>query len=125
MAVNVHRSGTRETPSNDRWAGSRACEVRALADLREAPDGRQHWQHQGARSGEGIGHWFTQRASVREETRLDVIDLADYAFPGRYQDCPTLDMIRFTGAIDRADAFVIVTPEYNRSSPASLKQAIV
>jgi hypothetical protein len=33
-------------------------------------------------------------------------------------------MTAFTTEIDRADAFVVVTPEYNRTFPASLKQAI-
>jgi NAD(P)H-dependent FMN reductase len=33
-------------------------------------------------------------------------------------------MNRFVARIGRADAFVAVTPEYNRSFPASLKQAI-
>jgi NAD(P)H-dependent FMN reductase len=32
--------------------------------------------------------------------------------------------VRFTDAVARAEAFAVVTPEYNRSFPASLKQAI-
>jgi NAD(P)H-dependent FMN reductase len=33
-------------------------------------------------------------------------------------------MIEFARRIGQADAFVVVTPEYNRSFPATLKQAI-
>jgi NAD(P)H-dependent FMN reductase len=33
-------------------------------------------------------------------------------------------MSEFAGRIGQADAFVVVTPEYNHSFPASLKQAI-
>jgi NAD(P)H-dependent FMN reductase len=33
-------------------------------------------------------------------------------------------MAAFTALLAAADAFVVVTPEYNRSFPASLKQAI-
>ena len=38
--------------------------------------------------------------------------------------CATPPRCRPTPSIDRADAFVVVTPEYNHSYPASLKQAI-
>jgi NAD(P)H-dependent FMN reductase len=76
------------------------------------------------RVGDAVGRWFSGQASQREDIALSVIDLADFEFPASYPDTPTPAMTEFTGRIDRADAFVIVTPEYNRSFPASLKQAI-
>ncbi|MER7175333.1 NADPH-dependent FMN reductase [Streptomyces mesophilus] len=77
------------------------------------------------RIGADVARWFTERAAKRDDLALDVIDLADYPdFPASYPATPTDAMARFTARIARADGFVIVTPEYNRSFPASLKQAI-
>ncbi|TDC97901.1 NADPH-dependent oxidoreductase [Nonomuraea deserti] len=71
-----------------------------------------------------VALWFAERARHREELAVEVLDLAGYAFPGRYPAQATPAMRRFAGAIGAADAFVVVTPEYNRSFPAPLKQAI-
>ncbi len=76
------------------------------------------------RAGAGIGAWFASQARRRGDVDLNTVDLADYAFPSRYPDVPTPSMVAFTSKVDAADAFVIVTPEYNRSFPASLKQAV-
>jgi NAD(P)H-dependent FMN reductase len=76
------------------------------------------------RVGATIGRWFAEQAGQRTDVELTVIDLADYEFPARYPDEPTPQMARFVAEIGRAEAFVAVTPEYNRSFPASLKQAI-
>ncbi|WP_405796859.1 NADPH-dependent FMN reductase [Streptomyces sp. NBC_01506] len=76
------------------------------------------------RLGESIARWFVERAGKRDELELSVVDLADFDFPARYPDVPTEPMVRFTAEVDRAEAFVVVTPEYNRSFPASLKQAV-
>ncbi|WP_156727625.1 NADPH-dependent FMN reductase [Streptomyces apocyni] len=77
------------------------------------------------RVGDAIAHWFTERAAKRGDLDVEVIDLIDYTdFPARYPHLATTAMTRFTHRVDRAEAFVVVTPEYNRSFPASLKQAI-
>ncbi|HEX2133853.1 MAG TPA: NAD(P)H-dependent oxidoreductase [Actinophytocola sp.] len=76
------------------------------------------------RVGDTIGKWFVDRASRRDDVELDVVDLARFEFPDRYPEGVTSAMREFGSAIDRAEAFVVVTPEYNRSFPASLKQAI-
>lgn len=111
----------------------------------KAPDGRKEARQEGqrdsgaerplrlgviigstreSRAGEGIGRWFAGLADAREDSEVDVIDLADFDFPARYPDKPTGQINDFTARIARAEAFVIVTPEYNRGYPASLKQAI-
>jgi NAD(P)H-dependent FMN reductase len=77
-----------------------------------------------SRAGESIGQWFAGLAKAREDSEVDVIDLADWTFPDRYPDKPTDAITEFTARIARAEAFVVVTPEYNRGYPASLKQAI-
>lgn len=76
------------------------------------------------RLGDAIGRWFVERAAKRDELELSVVDLADFDFPARYPDRPTEPVARFTAEVDRAEAFVVVTPEYNRSFPVSLKQAV-
>ncbi|WP_336207301.1 NADPH-dependent FMN reductase [Nonomuraea sp. LPB2021202275-12-8] len=73
---------------------------------------------------DAVAGWFTERARLRVGLAVEVVDLAGYAFPGCYPEEATPAMRRFASAIGGADAFVVVTPEYNRSFPASLKQAI-
>ncbi|MGV9311069.1 NADPH-dependent FMN reductase [Streptomyces sp. NPDC003691] len=76
------------------------------------------------RIGGRIAQWFTERAAGRADLALTVVDLLDFDFPAHYPDRTTKPMQTFTGLIADAEAFVVVTPEYNRSYPASLKQAI-
>ncbi|HZX39614.1 MAG TPA: NAD(P)H-dependent oxidoreductase [Streptomyces sp.] len=76
------------------------------------------------RVGEKVGRWFTELAAERDGMELAVVDLVDFDFPSRYPDRATVQMREFVTEVGRADAFVVVTPEYNRSFPASLKQAI-
>ncbi|MGW8575978.1 NADPH-dependent FMN reductase [Streptomyces niveus] len=76
------------------------------------------------RLGDAIARWFVERAAKRDDLAVSVVDLADFDFPARYPDRVTEPMAEFTAEIDRAEAFVVVTPEYNRSFPASLKQAV-
>ncbi|MDZ4809053.1 MAG: NAD(P)H-dependent oxidoreductase [Bacteroidota bacterium] len=59
----------------------------------------------------------------------EIIDLRDYKFPVfderlRLQKNPTEMMIQFAEQIKLSDGIIIVTPEYNGSIPASLKNVI-
>ncbi|MFI0356956.1 NADPH-dependent FMN reductase [Actinomadura sp. 9N407] len=76
------------------------------------------------RAGEAVARWLVSRARRRDDLEVDVVDLADFDLPARYLCAVTPDVAAFTGRVDAADAFVVVTPEYNHSFPASLKQAI-
>jgi NAD(P)H-dependent FMN reductase len=76
------------------------------------------------RVGDRIGAWFTGQAARRDDLVPNIVDLADFDFPARYPRLPTPSIQRFTELVGSAEAFVVVTPEYNRSYPASLKQAI-
>ncbi|MFG3259708.1 NADPH-dependent FMN reductase [Streptomyces sp. NPDC048172] len=76
------------------------------------------------REGKVIADWFTELARGQEDLSVDLVDLADFHFPERYPEGPTPEVMKFTDRVDAAEAFVIVTPEYNHSYPASLKQAI-
>ncbi|KZB79455.1 NADPH-dependent FMN reductase [Amycolatopsis regifaucium] len=76
------------------------------------------------RVGDAVAKWFTGRADDRDDLVLDVLDLIEFDLPAGLPEQATLEMQRFTARIDEAEAYVVVTPEYNRSFPASLKQAI-
>lgn len=62
---------------------------------------------------------------VRRQAGVEVIfvDPADFTFPGDGNDPEGKDP-RYTEIVSRADAFFIVTPEYNHSFPGSLKRML-
>ena len=71
-----------------------------------------------------VAGWFAGRARLRPDITIDVIDLADVDLPpvlSGTRDAGTED---YAARIDRADGYVVVTPEYNHGYPAALKQAI-
>jgi NAD(P)H-dependent FMN reductase len=74
-----------------------------------------------------VAKWFTDRAGKREALTLDVVDLAEVGLPytmtGFGQPRPA-EVEALGERLARADAFVVVTPEYNHSFPAPLKNAI-
>ncbi|MEU3165388.1 NAD(P)H-dependent oxidoreductase [Streptosporangium sp. NPDC006930] len=85
------------------------------------------------RFGPVVANWFTERAERHGRFAVDLVDLADTPLPLELPPLPPAlepDMARpaemadLTRRIDAADAIVVVTPDYNRSFPASLKAAI-
>lgn len=80
------------------------------------------------RFGPTVGTWFTGQArSHAPDTHFDVIDLADLDLPGSHPDWshrPTPEQAELAARVADADAYVIVTPEYNHSFPAHLKHFI-
>ena len=86
------------------------------------------------RFGPTVGAWVADRARGHGAFDVDVIDLADYDIPLQLPAIPTKNagptyprpahMIELADRLDAADAFIVVTPEYNHSYPASLKAAI-
>ncbi len=76
------------------------------------------------RVGDTVGDWFARQARERQSLQVDVVDLLDFALPAQLPSRPTATMVAFADRIRLAEAFVVVTPEYNRSFPASLKQAL-
>ncbi|HSA53379.1 MAG TPA: NAD(P)H-dependent oxidoreductase [Yinghuangia sp.] len=74
-----------------------------------------------------VADWFTARAQEHGGWQVDVVDLADTALPAGTVWPGVSDqesVARFAGLVDAADAYVVVTPEYNHSFPAVLKHAI-
>ena len=76
------------------------------------------------RFGDVVARWFVDRARSRSDMVLDVIDLAETGLPAVMAATADAAVDDFARRIDEADAFVVVTPEYNHSYPASLKNAI-
>ena len=77
------------------------------------------------RFGDTVGRWFAKEAASHGGFAIDLIDLIDIKLPARHGIKPaTPEVDAFRKRLAAADAFVIVTPEYNHSYPASLKHAI-
>lgn len=76
------------------------------------------------RFGETVAEWFVNQARQRSDMVVDVIDLAETQLPAVLRQQRTPEVEAFAARIGAADAFVVVTPEYNHGYPASLKLAI-
>ncbi|MES1192682.1 MAG: NAD(P)H-dependent oxidoreductase [Solirubrobacterales bacterium] len=83
------------------------------------------------RAGEPIADWFVERAVAHGAFDVELVDLAEVALP--FMDEPNHPRLRrytqehtkaWSARVDRADAFVFVTPEYNYGLTAPLKNAI-
>lgn len=74
------------------------------------------------RVGPAVARWFLGRIPAHTDARVDVIDLAALTLPDDLSGGGDAEV--FTKRIDRADAVVVVTPEYNRGYPGALKTAI-
>jgi len=84
-----------------------------------------------ARAGLHVAHWFLERAIDHAGFQLELVDLAQV-------DLPTFDEPRhpkhrryeyehtkaWSAIIEPADAFVIITPEYNHGAPPALINAL-
>ncbi|MFD6877803.1 NADPH-dependent FMN reductase [Streptomyces sp. NPDC060075] len=72
--------------------------------------------------------WFAEEARRREDLVVDVIDLTEHELPAALSSTPSPEAVAALATIsprlEQADAFVVVTPEYNHSFPASLKHLI-
>ena len=76
------------------------------------------------RFGDTVARWFVGRAALDDAIDIDVIDLAEADLPAVITDTPAPAVQAMTERFAAADAFVIVTPEYNHGYPASLKFAL-
>jgi NAD(P)H-dependent FMN reductase len=86
-----------------------------------------------ARFGPLPAQWFAEEAQRHGSFDVEVVDLADTLLPlslgpeppamATYDPRPA-EMADLTRSLAAADAFVIITPEYNHSFPASVKSLI-
>ncbi len=78
-----------------------------------------------------VADWVVENAAGRPGAEYQLVDLADHDLPaydeaeppqfGRYKGAHT---VRWAARIAEFDGFVFVTPEYNHSAPAALKNAL-
>ncbi|MFD4634602.1 NADPH-dependent FMN reductase [Streptomyces sp. NPDC058284] len=79
------------------------------------------------RFGPTVADWFTTLAERHTGYTLDVIDVAGLELPSAHPDWGTDRTPALTALaerIDAADAYVVITPEYNHSFPGALKHFI-
>jgi NAD(P)H-dependent FMN reductase len=77
-----------------------------------------------SRLGGLIGRWFARRAADHGDLIVELIDLAEEDLPLAGTQPGGCTSSSISQRLDAADAFVVVTPEYNHSYPAALKNAI-
>ncbi|MEU6034189.1 NAD(P)H-dependent oxidoreductase [Actinomadura sp. NPDC047616] len=80
-----------------------------------------------SRFGSVVAGWFAEQVTPRADMTLDVVDLRDTRLPDTLADDGEDDPEPVRALAPRlaaADAFVVVTAEYNHSFPAPLKTAI-
>lgn len=83
------------------------------------------------RVGPAVGAWMLEQARAHGQFAVELVDLADVGLPifdepkhprtGKYEHEHTK---RWSETVQRADAFVFVTPEYNFSTPTALLNAL-
>ncbi|WP_428962588.1 NADPH-dependent FMN reductase [Micromonospora fluostatini] len=74
-----------------------------------------------------VSTWFVREAATRNDVAVTVVDLADVDLPATLDASATrtaTDLARMRAQLAEAEAFVVVTPEYNHSYPAPLKNAV-
>jgi NAD(P)H-dependent FMN reductase len=84
-----------------------------------------------SRAGQPVCEWFAERARAHGGFDVEIADLADINLP--FMDEPEHPRLRryvhqhtkdWSALVDGADAFAIVTPEYNYGMLAPLKNAL-
>lgn len=85
------------------------------------------------RRGEMAGRWVAKMAQQRENVDIDFVDTRELNLPF-YDELSSIDSLNgnfrheegraWNARVAEADAFIFVTPEYNRGIPAILKNAI-
>lgn len=83
------------------------------------------------RKGPAVADWFMTKVAEHTEFDVELIDLKEINLPfmdeaahPRAQKYTNDHTKKWQQTIDSADAYVIVTPEYNYSYPATLKNAL-
>jgi NAD(P)H-dependent FMN reductase len=86
------------------------------------------------RVSERIAKWVVESAKQHSDLgEIELVDLKDFDLPFMNESTSpkynpnrnlTGDVKRFLDTLDQADAFIFVSPEYNRSMPGVLKNAL-
>lgn len=83
------------------------------------------------RNGKQVAEWVLTQARKRKEATYELVDLADYPLPlldepvpAGYRQYQHNRTKRWAAKVSEFDGFVFVTPEYNHSTSAALKNAL-
>ncbi|GHH83950.1 NADPH-dependent FMN reductase [Streptomyces capitiformicae] len=78
------------------------------------------------RFGPVVAEWLLGRVRAHDDFEVDVVDVADFDLPTTFAPTPevTAQLAEITPKLATAEAFVVLTPEYNHSYPAALKNLI-
>jgi NAD(P)H-dependent FMN reductase len=85
------------------------------------------------RAGENVAKWVMKSLEAETSAQLSLLDLKDYPLPFFADAIPPLmrqgkhplpEVQKWIDQIDDADGFIIITPEYNHSFTAVLKNAL-
>ncbi len=80
------------------------------------------------RFGPVVANWFADRAREYGGVELDIVDLLDHPLPTAMTDEPdeatAAASAELANRLTAADGYVLVTPEYNHSYPASVKALV-
>ncbi len=85
------------------------------------------------RTSHRLAKWVAEHANSQHKVDVEVVDLVDYNLPlfneaisPQYnpERKPTGEVKKWLEKLAKADAYVLVTPEYNRSTSGALKNAL-
>lgn len=85
------------------------------------------------RFGSRVGEWVHKVAAQRADADFELVELADFNLPllteptvpaAAGRDYATPQTREWSKVVDGFDGFVFVTPEYNHSVPAAMKNAV-
>lgn len=71
-----------------------------------------------------ITNWLLEQTRHRVDVDVDVIDLVGIDLPSNLGPAAARSIAPVRERLGLADAFVVITPEYNHSYPAAIKQLI-
>ncbi len=73
---------------------------------------------------ETVARWAEGQLALRSDVEVDVVDPLEIDFPKRHEREPGPAVQALRERLGRAQAFIVVTPEYNHGYTAALKQLI-
>lgn len=83
------------------------------------------------RKAESVARWVLEHAQPRPDATFEILDIAQFDLPLLDEPVPAMaadyrqpHTLAWAAAVASFDAYVLVTPEYNHSSSAALKNAI-
>lgn len=71
-----------------------------------------------------VGKWYQEIALKNTNAQFDILDLKDFQLPFLGESSDMEPIQRWNQALANYDGFVFITPEYNHSIPAVLKNAL-